>query len=66
MKSCLLLVASVTAASAIIVPDSFSPYVSPHEGGTQRGKNGSSASRNKFTPRFDGLRFIETLITAHR
>lgn len=28
------------------------------------GKN--SAPKEKFTPRFDGLRFIETLVTAHR
>lgn len=26
----------------------------------------SAASLEKFAPRFDGLRFIETLITAHR
>ncbi|KAJ4840658.1 hypothetical protein Tsubulata_023636 [Turnera subulata] len=25
-----------------------------------------SASADKFAPRFDGLRFIETLVTAHR
>ncbi|XP_055823622.1 uncharacterized protein LOC129892102 [Solanum dulcamara] len=26
----------------------------------------ASTSSDKFAPRFDGLRFIETLITAHR
>ncbi|XAR68023.1 hypothetical protein NMG60_11003003 [Bertholletia excelsa] len=26
----------------------------------------SKASSDKFAPRFDGLRFIETLVTAHR
>ncbi|CAO2819361.1 unnamed protein product [Amaranthus hypochondriacus] len=26
----------------------------------------SSIGKEQFTPRFDGLRFIETLITAHR
>ncbi|OWM91035.1 hypothetical protein CDL15_Pgr023368 [Punica granatum] len=26
----------------------------------------SAASTDKFAPRFDGLRFIETLVTAHR
>lgn len=41
------------------------------DGGAQRGHGGSSpavssASTEKFAPRFDGLRFIETLITAHR
>lgn len=25
-----------------------------------------SSSTDKFAPRFDGLRFIETLVTAHR
>ncbi|KAI4312702.1 hypothetical protein MLD38_037502 [Melastoma candidum] len=25
-----------------------------------------SSEKDKFTPRFDGLRFIETLVTAHR
>ncbi|KAF9661758.1 hypothetical protein OIU79_031155 [Salix purpurea] len=25
-----------------------------------------SASMDKFAPRYDGLRFIETLVTAHR
>lgn len=36
-------------------------------------KNGNSsksvsapASSDKFAPKFDGLRFIETLVTAHR
>ncbi|KAL2328220.1 hypothetical protein Fmac_021647 [Flemingia macrophylla] len=41
------------------------------ESGDRRGHCGSSpatssASTEKFAPRFDGLRFIETLITAHR
>ncbi|XP_030462437.1 uncharacterized protein LOC115682368 [Syzygium oleosum] len=26
----------------------------------------NSGSADKFAPRFDGLRFIETLVTAHR
>ncbi|KAH0651114.1 hypothetical protein KY290_031959 [Solanum tuberosum] len=26
----------------------------------------ASTSSDKFAPRFDGLRFIETLVTAHR
>ncbi|CAA6666665.1 unnamed protein product [Spirodela intermedia] len=28
--------------------------------------NGGAGPEDKFAPRFDGLRFIETLITAHR
>ncbi|KAF8033405.1 hypothetical protein BT93_D2113 [Corymbia citriodora subsp. variegata] len=29
-------------------------------------KSNESATEDAFTPRFDGLRFIETLVTAHR
>jgi len=29
-------------------------------------QSSSSSSTEKFAPRFDGLRFIETLVTAHR
>ncbi|XP_058092345.1 uncharacterized protein LOC131238754 [Magnolia sinica] len=31
-----------------------------------RSSSRDSSSTEKFAPRFDGLRFIETLITAHR
>lgn len=31
-----------------------------------RGQEDASAAQNKFCSRFDGLRFIETLVTAHR
>ncbi|XP_010433240.1 PREDICTED: uncharacterized protein LOC104717382 [Camelina sativa] len=35
--------------------------------GKQRKKEGSEDGGNeKFAPRFNGLRFIETLVTAHR
>ncbi|XP_050207344.1 uncharacterized protein LOC126656771 [Mercurialis annua] len=34
-----------------------------HEEGKEQKR---SASTEKFAPRFDGLRFIETLVTAHR
>ncbi|XP_058201038.1 uncharacterized protein LOC131315845 isoform X1 [Rhododendron vialii] len=30
------------------------------------GLHTSSSNKEKFAPRFDGLRFIETLVTAHR
>ncbi|KAL1363016.1 hypothetical protein HN51_011228 [Arachis hypogaea] len=72
MKKSSLFAASVAAASATAVSVSSSAHVSIQDGGSQRGHGGSSsspegsASTEKFAPRFDGLRFIETLITAHR
>ncbi|KAK1269637.1 hypothetical protein QJS04_geneDACA008322 [Acorus gramineus] len=35
-------------------------------GGDDEGMKRSTASTDQFAPRFDGLRFIETLVTAHR
>ena len=32
----------------------------------QRESSSSSGRGERFAPRFDGLRFIETLVTAHR
>jgi hypothetical protein len=32
----------------------------------QNQENQRPSSTEKFAPRFDGLRFIETLVTAHR
>ncbi|KAJ1389749.1 hypothetical protein SESBI_38005 [Sesbania bispinosa] len=71
MKKSSLLAASIAAASATAVSVSPSAQVSLQDGGAQRGHGGSSStasssSTEKFAPRFDGLRFIETLITAHR
>ncbi|RYR21541.1 hypothetical protein Ahy_B03g066847 [Arachis hypogaea] len=72
MKKSSLFAASVVAASATAVSVSSSTHVSIQDGGSQRGHGGSSsspegsASTEKFAPRFDGLRFIETLVTAHR
>ncbi|TKY66859.1 hypothetical protein E2542_SST09750 [Spatholobus suberectus] len=71
MKKSGILAASVAAASATAVSLSSSAKVSFQDGGAERGHGGaspaaSSASAEKFAPRFDGLRFIETLITAHR
>ncbi|KAF5734943.1 hypothetical protein HS088_TW15G00441 [Tripterygium wilfordii] len=66
------LVASVLAASTVALSSYFSSegrgvtvYKSSNEGfSTSAGKTASD--KEKFTPRFDGLRFIETLVTAHR
>ncbi|KAE9616872.1 hypothetical protein Lal_00035157 [Lupinus albus] len=67
MKISGLVVASIAAASATAVSVSSHTHVSDQDGATQRGHVGSSSgSTDKFAPRFDGLRFIETLITAHR
>ncbi|XP_051135068.1 uncharacterized protein LOC127254168 [Andrographis paniculata] len=76
MKKSALVAASVTAASATAISASSSSSSSskfhfPREDDYNRktGENSSSdgsSSTEKFAPRFDGLRFIETLITAHR
>ncbi|KAF7018654.1 hypothetical protein CFC21_031921 [Triticum aestivum] len=36
------------------------------ESSAPSGASGGSGTDDKFAPRFDGLRFIETLVTAHR
>ncbi|KAI7747714.1 hypothetical protein M8C21_000005 [Ambrosia artemisiifolia] len=70
MKTPGFLAASMAAASATTVltgvksspPD---PVTSgPHRSGTSA--ENTSGRPDKFAPRFDGLRFIETLVTAHR
>ncbi|XVF01990.1 hypothetical protein REPUB_Repub04eG0137600 [Reevesia pubescens] len=78
MKKSSLFAASVAAASATAISASSSPSSSnftcnsnlhfsieekkEHENSAIK----KSASTEKFAPRFDGLRFIETLVTAHR
>ncbi|XP_062107330.1 uncharacterized protein LOC133818459 [Humulus lupulus] len=77
MKKPGLLAASVAVASASAYFDSSysssfvcNPSVQfSHKGGEGENKNSSGEtkiSKDKFAPRFNGLRFIETLITAHR
>ncbi|XP_011070402.1 uncharacterized protein LOC105156067 [Sesamum indicum] len=73
---CSVIASSVIAASTVVLsssPSSFTPGdrdlpVNPSI--TQKGKSMSagapSPEKGKFAPNFDGLRFIETLITAHR
>ncbi|KAB2612507.1 hypothetical protein D8674_034823 [Pyrus ussuriensis x Pyrus communis] len=65
--------ASATALSVSATPSSSSSFVSDstmrfshQETGCKRNQEKSSASTEKFAPKFDGLRFIETLVTAHR
>ncbi|KAK6250881.1 hypothetical protein QQP08_011388 [Theobroma cacao] len=78
MKGSGPLVATVLAASTVALTSSsssgldvsFSPtssdqrYNSTVKKGTSR--NCTASEKEKFAPRFDGLRFIETLVTAHR
>ncbi|KAK8560934.1 hypothetical protein V6N13_026369 [Hibiscus sabdariffa] len=71
MKGSGSLVATLLAASAAALSSSSSvrinnapfPLTSSNQGKTS---SLTSSEGEKFTPRFDGLRFIETLITAHR
>ncbi|KAK9093781.1 hypothetical protein Scep_025250 [Stephania cephalantha] len=75
MKIVSSLVASIVAASAVALNCSAERGVSAHSCANQEssccrkdGVNGPMKAmvEEKFTPRFDGLRFIETLVTAHR
>ncbi|KAE8055028.1 hypothetical protein FH972_011898 [Carpinus fangiana] len=82
MKGSCTLVASVLAASTFALGSSSSagdPDPSFHPRSTEGFSSNSSSSakicapyshsssnKEKFAPRFDGLRFIETLVTAHR
>ncbi|KAI3879756.1 hypothetical protein MKX03_000375 [Papaver bracteatum] len=71
------LVASIMAASSAMVYSTsgdwdVSAYPSSNKGCSSpskdesSGKSSSSLEKDQFAPRFDGLKFIETLITAHR
>ncbi|KAK6162231.1 hypothetical protein DH2020_002072 [Rehmannia glutinosa] len=62
MKGTCALVASVVAASTVAVTSSTSCA----DKGKSVNPRGPSAGKEKYAPRFDGLRFIETLVTAHR
>ncbi|KAJ4729817.1 putative Phospho-N-acetylmuramoyl-pentapeptide-transferase [Melia azedarach] len=76
MKKSGLLAASVAAASATAISASStnfacsSSFQVSHEDDSKKDYENStmqrSSSTEKFAPRFDGLRFIETLVTAHR
>ncbi|MFS7944408.1 hypothetical protein Hanom_Chr06g00511841 [Helianthus anomalus] len=75
MKKPSLFAASMAAASATTaVTASGFNHETPHQdnGALKKKRNGGSSLEKadccseKFAPRFDGLRFIETLVTAHR
>ncbi|GFP84395.1 hypothetical protein PHJA_000583300 [Phtheirospermum japonicum] len=59
MKGTCALVASAVAASTVALTSSAYK-------GESVNSRGTSAGKDKYAPRFDGLRFIETLVTAHR
>ncbi|KAG9454538.1 hypothetical protein H6P81_007442 [Aristolochia fimbriata] len=68
------IVASVMAASSVAYsslcdrqPSDPSPKMPDSTKGKPTGStSGRGFEKEKFAPRFDGLRFIETLVTAHR
>ncbi|KAL5998881.1 hypothetical protein ACLOJK_009829 [Asimina triloba] len=74
MKKSGAFIASMAAASATAISSSSSSsdlshgskmQPSPKETAASR-EDRSASSTEKFAPKFDGLRFIETLVTAHR
>ncbi|RYR43362.1 hypothetical protein Ahy_A08g039786 [Arachis hypogaea] len=68
MKKSGLFAASVAAAASAAVSSSNHHQDGMAERGRQPSSStkANSSSSEKFAPRFDGLRFIETLVTAHR
>ncbi|XP_031130360.1 uncharacterized protein LOC116032097 [Ipomoea triloba] len=82
MKGSVALVASLLAASTVTLTSSSSGYrevrrnpISAAEGHSYNSRfswdessqrRASVSNNEKFVPKFDGLRFIETLVTAHR
>ncbi|KAL9262448.1 hypothetical protein AKJ16_DCAP21155 [Drosera capensis] len=65
--------AAVVSATAVTPSSSSSSTVflntkhqQSHKDDDSSEERDYSSSQDKFAPRFDGLRFIETLITAHR
>ncbi|KAE8668194.1 CASP-like protein [Hibiscus syriacus] len=68
--------AAASASAALISASSSSPspltcnsnfqFSREKEKGQENPTTKKSTLTEKFAPRFDGLRFIETLITAHR
>ncbi|KAI3728667.1 hypothetical protein L6452_17308 [Arctium lappa] len=71
MKKPGFLAASMAAASAITGSNlNNQTSLQDHGSSSKHNQNSSPEKMNccseKFAPRFDGLRFIETLVTAHR
>ncbi|KAL8556578.1 hypothetical protein ACS0TY_004143 [Phlomoides rotata] len=53
--ACSLIAAAVAASTAALSSSSGDPAFTPNQ-----------CARGKLAPNFDGLRFIETLVTVHR
>ncbi|XP_074278952.1 uncharacterized protein LOC141602728 [Silene latifolia] len=72
MKKSGILAVSLAAASAtaVSVPAtssaSFTLNTRPPLNQEDGSSKGRKESTDKFAPKFDGLKFIETLVTAHR
>ncbi|KAE8670131.1 CASP-like protein [Hibiscus syriacus] len=74
MKISALFAASMAAAASTSAALIFSAPSSPltcnsnlqFSSEKEKGQENSATLTEKFAPKFDGLRFIETLITAHR
>ncbi|CAN6480487.1 unnamed protein product [Victoria cruziana] len=72
-RSGIFFASAVAASSAAFTSSDERQFrlLKPSDEALSAGNGSSSASQrnlaaDKFAPRFDGLRFIETLITAHR
>nr|GFA25780.1 hypothetical protein [Tanacetum cinerariifolium]GFA25822.1 hypothetical protein [Tanacetum cinerariifolium] len=71
MKKSSLFAASIATATIVTGGSNINIRTSHQDDGESSKRNSSSEKNNKccsekFAPRFDGLRFIETLVTAHR
>ncbi|KAI4385024.1 hypothetical protein MLD38_003096 [Melastoma candidum] len=78
MKKSGFIAVSAAAASATVaasgysidpkfkMPDQEVSSSSSSSSSRDDSSSGKSASSDKFAPRYDGLRFIETLVTGHR
>ncbi|KAL1556427.1 hypothetical protein AAHA92_12052 [Salvia divinorum] len=65
MKGSSTLIASLFAASSLALSSSASA-TAPAITSTPSADRVKSMEKRSFAPKFDGLRFIETLVTAHR
>ncbi|RZB76838.1 hypothetical protein D0Y65_034992, partial [Glycine soja] len=61
-----VLAASVAAAASATAASLSSSSHQDERRSRENTSSQNSSSTEKFAPRFDGLRFIETLVTAHR
>ncbi|KAK1437978.1 hypothetical protein QVD17_03779 [Tagetes erecta] len=70
MKKSGVLAASMAAATTAITGSTFKTQTSHQDDGVSSKRveelEKIKCCSEKFAPRFDGLRFIETLVTAHR